>query len=87
MASFGENVQKPKFLKLNPRIKIGFQNSGCVTFFTLLTLNFMQGFRKNEWAVSEIFKDGRTDGPWTDRRTNKGDYYGSHRVKSGSNIS
>ena len=55
-------------IPLNPRIKIFFQNSGRVTFFTLLTPNFMQSFRKIEWAVSEIFKDGRTNG-LTDGRT------------------
>ena len=48
-------------IPLNPRVKIFFQNSGRVTFFTWLTPNFMQSFRKIEWAVSEIFKDGRTD--------------------------
>ena len=41
----------------------------------------MQSFRKIEWAVSEIFKDGQT----TDGRTNKGDYYGPIRVNPGSN--
>ena len=46
MASFGENVKKPKFSTLSPPIKIIFQNSGTVTFFALLTPNFMQTFRK-----------------------------------------
>ena len=66
-------------IPLNPRIKIFFQNSGHVTFFTLLTPNFMQSFRKIEWAVSEIFKDWLTDG-----LTDKGDYYGPHWVNPGS---
>ena len=39
--------------------------------------NFMQKIRKNQWAVSEIFKDGRTD---------KGDYNGPHRVNLVSKI-
>ena len=39
----------------------------------------MQSFRKIEWAVSEIFKDGLTDG-----LTDKGDYYGPRRVNPGS---
>ena len=59
MTGFRENVQKTQFLTLNPRIKI-FLNSGRVTFFTLMMPNFMQSFRKNQWAVSEISKDGRT---------------------------
>ena len=62
-------------IPLNPRIKIFFQNSGRVTFFTLLTPNFMQSFRKIEWAVSEIFKDGLMDG-----RTDKCDYHGPNQV-------
>ena len=64
-----KNLNFWHLIPLNPRIKIFFQNSGRVTFFTLLTPNFMQNFRKIEWAVSEIFKDGLTDGqgrlPWT----------------------
>ena len=48
MSGFEENVQKTLFLTLNPQIKIFFQNSGRVTFFTLLTPNFMQSFRKIE---------------------------------------
>ena len=54
-----------KFLHLIPlthQIKIFFQNFDRVTFFTLLTPNFMQSFRKNFLAVSEISKDGQTDG-------------------------
>ena len=47
-----------------------FQKSGSVTFVPLWCPNFMQKIRKNQWAVSEIFKDGRTDGPRTDQRTN-----------------
>ena len=74
MTGFREKMTKtPNFwhlIPLNPWIKIFFQNSGSVTFFTLLTFNFMQSFRKIEWAVSEIFKDGRTDG----RSYHGGDY-------------
>ena len=50
----------------DPQIMI-FQNSGRVTFFTLLTPNFMQSFRKKQKAVFEIFKDGVTDVP-TDKQ-------------------
>ena len=39
-----------------------FQKSGSVTFVPLWCTNFMQKFRKILRAVSEIFKDGRTDG-------------------------
>ena len=42
--------------------KIFFQKSGSVTFVPLWCTNFMQKFRKILRAVSEIFKDGRTDG-------------------------
>ena len=45
----------------------------------------MQKIRKNQWAVSKIFKDGLTDGQ-TDKRTDKGDYHGPHRVNLGSKI-
>ena len=51
MTGFLENVKKNSnfwhLIPLNPRIKIFFQNSSRVTFFTLLTPNFMQSFRKN----------------------------------------
>ena len=49
--------------------KIFFQKSGSVTFVPLRCPNFMQKIRKKQWAVSKIFKDGRTD-ELTDRRTN-----------------
>ena len=39
----------------------------------------MQKIRKNQWEVSEIFKDGLTDGR-TNRLTDKGDYHGPHLV-------
>ena len=42
-----------------------FQKSGSVTFVPLWCPNFMQKIRKNQWTVSEIFKDG----PQTDQRT------------------
>ena len=67
MTSFGENVQNPQFFTLNPQIKIFFQNSGYVTFFSLLTPNFMQSFRNYYWTVSEIFKDRQTDQQATDK--------------------
>ena len=63
MIGIEENVKKPDFwhlIPLDPRIRI-FQNSGCVTFFTLLTLNFMQSFRKN------LMSDLRHIQRWTDR--------------------
>ena len=37
------------------------QKSGSVTFVPLWCTNFMHKTRKNQYAVSEIFKDGRTD--------------------------
>ena len=65
MVSFGENVQKPQFLTLNPlnpRIKIFFQNSGPNTFFTLLIPNFMQNFKKNNKRSLRYLKtDTHTD--------------------------
>ena len=77
MTGFQENVQKPNFrhlIPLNPRIKMFFQNSGRVTFFTLLTPIFMQSFRKLNERSPRYLKinglaDGLTDGqgrlPWT----------------------
>ena len=59
--------------------KIFFQKSGSVTFVPLWCTNFMQKIRKILRAVSEIFKDGRTD----HGRTNEGDYYGPNRVNPG----
>ena len=71
MTCFWEKVQKPEFFilnPLNPRIKIIFQNFGRVTFFTLLTPNFMQSFRKtNEQSFQNIWR--RTDGQTTDGLT------------------
>ena len=59
--------------------KIFFQKSGPVTFVPLWYLNFMQSFRKtNEW-FPRYLKTGNTD----HGRTNKGDYYGPHRVNRG----
>ena len=58
--------------------KIFFQKSGSVTFVPLWCPNFMQKIRKNQWAVSEIFKDGlwttdqRTDGQGRLLRTPSG---------------
>ena len=50
-------------------LKIFFQKSGSVTFVPLWCSNFMQKIRKNQRAVSKIFKDGLTEGqgrlPWT----------------------
>ena len=43
-----------------------FQKSGSVTFVPLWCTNFMQKIRKILRAVSEIFKDGRTDHGPTD---------------------
>ena len=47
---------------LIPGLRFFFQNPSHVTFFTWSTPNFMQSFRKNYRAVSEIFKDRHTDG-------------------------
>ena len=45
----------------------------------------MQKIRKILRVVSEIFKDGRTNGP-TDGRTDMGDYIGPSRVNPGSKM-
>ena len=50
-----------------------FQKLSLVTYVPLRCPNFMQKNRKNQGALSEIFKDWRTDGP-TDGPTDKGDY-------------
>ena len=70
MSSFEENVQEPEFLTLNPlnpQINF-FQNSGHVTFFTLLTPNFMQSLKKTVSSLWDIQRqtNGRTDRPRTD---------------------
>ena len=44
-----------------------FQKSGSVTFVPLWCTNFMQKIRKILGAVSEISKDGLTNGRTTDR--------------------
>ena len=62
-----------------------FQKSGSVTFVPLWCTNFMQKIRKILRAVSEIFKDGRTNGP-TDGRKDMGDYIGPSRVNPGSKM-
>ena len=54
--------------------KIFFQKSGSVTFVPLWCTNFMQKIRQILRAVSEIFKDGRTD---------MGDYIGPLSGKPG----
>ena len=61
-----------------------FQKSGSVTFVPLWCNNFMQKIRIILRAVSEIFKDGRTDHRLTDGRTDMGDYIGPSRVNPGS---
>ena len=48
------------FPHLRP-LKIFFQKSGSVTFVPLWCSNFMQKSRKILRAVSQIFKDGRTN--------------------------
>ena len=62
------------FAHLRPP-KIFFQKSGSVTFVPLWCTNFMQKIRKILRAVSEIFKDGRTNGR-TNGLTDMGDYIG-----------
>ena len=49
--------------------KIFFQKSGSVTFVRLWCTNFMQKIKKILRAVSEIFKDGQTNGPTDGPRT------------------
>ena len=65
--------------------KIFFQKSGSVTFVPIWCTNFMQKIRKILRAVSEIFKDGQTNG-LTDGLTDMGDYIGPPRVNPGSKI-
>ena len=61
MTGFRDNIEKPEFLTLNPQIKIFFQNSGGVTFFTLLTPNVMQNFIKtNEQSLRYLETDTHT---------------------------
>ena len=63
MSGFRESAPKSKFLTLNPQIKISFQNSNHVTFFTLLIPNFMQNFRKsNERSPTYLKTNRHTDG-------------------------
>ena len=59
-------------LPLIPRLRF-FSKFWQCHFFTLLTPNFMQSSRKNNWVLSEIFHDRHTDRR-THRWTNKGDY-------------
>jgi len=68
--------------------KIFFQKSGSVTFVPLWCTNFMQKIRKILRAVSEIFKDGRTDHGRMNhgRTTDMGDYIGPPRVNPGSKM-
>ena len=57
-----ENSNFWHLIPLNPRIKIFFHNISSVTFFTLLTPNFMQSFRKtNEQSPRSLKTDQRTD--------------------------
>ena len=55
---------------------------GLYHFLPLWCPNFMQKVRKILRAVSEIFTDGRTNGPQTDMS----DYIGPPSVNPGSNI-
>ena len=77
-----KKCQNTPFSTLNPRIKIFSQNSGRVTFFTLLTPNFMQSFKTNEQYPRFLKINQWTDGP----RTDKGDYKGPPRVNPRSKI-
>ena len=64
MDQFLRKCQKQKFDTLIPPLFPGlilFENSGCVTFFILLTSNFMQSFRKTNTESLEIFKEGQTN--------------------------
>ena len=52
MTAFRENALKLKFLTLNPPLTISFKISTMSHFFTLLTPNFMQNFRKTGvWSL------------------------------------
>ena len=66
MSGFRENVQNPKFLTLNrliSRLRFLFKISAVSLLFTLLTLNFMQSFRKtNELSLRYLKTDRRTEG-------------------------
>ena len=78
--------KSPNFLYLIPAnswIKIFFQNSCCVTFFTFLTPKFQKVLRSSLWDIWS-WNDWHT---WqTEEWTNKGDYYGLQQVNLGSNI-
>ena len=50
MTPFRENFQKLQFLTLNPH------NSGCDTFFTILTPNVMQSLKKTSELSQRYFK-------------------------------
>ena len=45
----------------------------------------MQNLRKNQWLVSEIFKDRQKE-QQTDKQTNKGNYCEPHRVNNESKM-
>ena len=61
MKSFLENTPKPKILTLNPPSSLDkdfFSKFRPLHFFYFIYPNFMQSFRKYQWVVSDIFKDG-----------------------------
>ena len=58
------------FFICDPRI---FFKIGLCHFLPLWCPNLMQNIRKNEWTVSEIFKDGPNEGQ-TGGATDKADY-------------
>ena len=63
MIGFQENVKNLNFCTLIPLIlelRFSFKIP-ALSLFKFIAPNFMQSFIKNLWAVSEIFKDWRTD--------------------------
>ena len=70
-----KNAPKMGFFPHLQPPKIFFQKPGSVSFVPLWCTNFMQKIREILRVVSEIFKDGPTDGQAKDHGlTDKGDY-------------
>ena len=73
MTSFGKNVQKPLFLTLTPPAVSLFLLYWLPTSCTILEKRSLRYLKMDL-------------GPRTDRLTDKGNYYGPHRVNMGSKI-
>ena len=77
MSGFGENVHKPQILALNPQIKIFFKIPAVSLFLHYWPPTSCRVSEKTNERSLEIYKDEQMD-----RQTDKGDYYGLHRVNS-----